>query len=291
MAGHDAQRFQAMVEEYRRLVGRRAQAGVEQRARFLALCEQARALIGPRLLALSGKLRQWRVRFGEQVPVFDLFEALGIAGKENRYTDLLAWLCQRPDGPGEAFARELLARVHPSGLIPAGRGALLRAGREVVTDEGRVDLVLEFERMAIAVEVKVWSEEHDTPGARPQTVSYPEAVARRLVQAGRSKPVVAVLLSPAGTPPLGTEAGRLSFFDVADGVLGVLGSLATVEERALARLFVSHVLETAGWVVAGRSFWEIERTLARRREDWPAWVIQESSRLAMLATAMEVNQR
>jgi hypothetical protein len=293
MAEHDIERFKAMVDAYRRLTGQREHARLEQHARFTAFCEGGRALIGRRLEGWAVELRRWRERFGERLPAFDLFEALGIAGKENRYTDLLAWLCQRREGAGGAFVQALLARAQPAALLPVTRGALLSAGREVVTDDGRIDLVIEFEHAAIALEVKVWSEEHDTPGARPQSVSYTEALARKLTLAGRSKRVVSVLLSPAGTPPSGADAARLSFLDVADAALTVAARLPTEEERAVVRLFAAHCLELAGHAVAGTSFSfrETVEAMALPREKWPRWVLGQSSRLAMFAALMEVHPR
>jgi hypothetical protein len=293
MAGGDIQRFQAMVDAYRGLAAQRGHARAEQRARFATFCEEASALVGQRLEGLATRMRWWRERLGGRWPVFDLFEALGISGKENRYTDLLAWLCQAEDGVGAVFVGGLLLRARPSHLLPLTPGALLRAGREAVTDDGRIDLVLEFEQAAIAVEAKVWSGEHDTPGERPQTVSYREALARKLEWAGRPKPVASVLLSPAGTPPLGEEAARLGFLDVADAALEVVERLPAVEQRTVVRLFAAHCLEVVGQAVAGHAF-SVRKTaeaLALPRAEWPAWVARESGRLAMFAAFMEVHTR
>lgn len=293
MAERDIERFRAMVGAYRQLAGRREHARMEQRARFGALCEEGRALIGRQLEVLAIELRRWRERFGGQVPVFDLFEALGIAGKENRYTDLLAWLCHAREGAGGAFVEALLARAQPASLLSGTRGVLLSAGREVTTDDGRIDLVIEFEHVAIALEAKVWSGEHDTPGQKPQTLSYTESLARKLALAGRSKRVVSVLLSPTGTPPLGEEAARLSFLDVADAALSVLARLPTEDERTVVRLFAAHCLEMAGQVAAGASFSfrKTAEVMALPREQWPQWVFGQASRLAMFAALTEVHPR
>jgi len=290
MTGSDIQRFQAMVDAYRRLAGQSVQAREAQRARFTAFCEQGRALLGQRVEGLAIRTQWWRERLGGSWPVFDLFEALGISGKENRYTDLLAWLCQVEGGVGKAFVRALLGRAHPASLLPSHPGALLHAGREMVTDDGRIDLVLVFEEAAIAVEAKVWSGEHDTPGAEPQTVSYPKALERKLTLAGRPKRVTSVLLSPAGTPPLGEDATRLSFLDVAHAALEVVEQLPTVEQRVVVRLFAAHCLEVVGQVVAGDafSFRKAAEVLVLPREQWPRWNAGDSSRLAMFAAFMEV---
>jgi hypothetical protein len=179
--------------------------------------------------------------------------------------------------------------MHPLLFQQGEMGALRSAEREQVTDDGRIDLVLEFENLAVAVEVKVWSIEHETPGAQPQTVSYPSALERKLQLAGRSIPVLGVLLSPAGTPPLGPNAARLSFFDLASAILTVLEQSRTPEEQAIIRLFVAHVMDIASKAIAGRSFWKISQTLALPRPEWPQWVLLEANALEQLAAAMEVH--
>lgn len=289
MAENRIVRFHRLVQEYHHLAERRAQERTARSERFLALCTRGRELIGQRLHALSLATQEWRKRFGPQVPTIDLFGILGIAGKENRYMDLLAWLCGHKETRGEALVRQLLSRLHPAHLRPFEPGALLEVRRELVTDDGRIDLVLELERCAIALEAKVWSREHDTPGAQPQTVSYREALARKLKLAGRPKPVLTVLLSPAGTPPLGAEAARLSFFDLAAAVLATLDPSSSTEEQAVIRLFASHALDLASWATAGHSFWDIERALVLPPQEWPQWVTQDASALAKLAATMEVH--
>ncbi len=224
-------------------------------------------------------------------PPFDLFEILGIDGKENRYTDLLAWFCGRPDGRGEVFAHRLLRRVQPAGFLPDPMGPLREVRREVVTRGGRIDLVLEFERCALAVEVKTWSSEHDTPGAQPQTMSYPTALSHELEQSGRPKPVLCILLSPAGTPPLGIHAARLSFLDLATALLDERDAGGTEEERLLYRLFAAHMLDLVTWAMTGHSFQAVEQALARPREARPSWLTHHVSAFARLAVAMEVPSR
>jgi len=282
-------RFDKLVQEYHHLAERRAQERTAQSKHFLTLCTRGRELIGQQLHALSLAIQKWREHFGPQVPTFDLFDILGISGKENRYTDLLAWLCARKDMGGESFVRQFLSRLHPAHLRPIEPGALLEVRRELVTDDGRIDLVLEFERCAIALEAKVWSSEHDTPGAQPQTVSYREALARKLELVGRPKPVLTVLLSPSGTPPLGVDAARLSFFDLAVAVLMTLDRSTSTDEQVILRLFAAHALDLTSWATAGHSFWDIDRALRLPHGEWPQWVTRDASALARLAATMEVH--
>jgi hypothetical protein len=291
MAESNIEQFRKLIKEYHRISKHQDREHEERTERFLALCTHGRELITQRLESLALVTQRWRDRFTPQIPTFDLFEALGIAGKENRYTDMIAWLCRRTGGRGEAFARDLLSRLHPAHLRPALQGTLQSVEREMVTDDGRVDLVLEFEQAAIALEVKVWSAEHATPGASPQTISYPEALKRKIALTGRPKPelILMVLLSPEGTPPLSEEAARLSFFDLADSTLATLAPTDTDEERAVVRLFAAHVLDTASQSVTGRSFRDIHRELNQPREQWPTWLIQEASILARLTTVMEAD--
>lgn len=284
---HRLERFRAMAQEYHQLARARSRLSAERLASFGQLCMRGRELVDLRLEALSLSLKHWRDRMGSSAPTFDLFEALGIWGKENRYSDMIAWLCTLSSGRGAAFARSLLSRMKPRLFQPSESETLLRARREQVTDDGRIDLVLEFERLVVAVEVKVWSSEHDTPGAQPQTVSYPRALERKLQLAGLSQSVASALLSPAGTPPLGKNAARLSFFDLAAAVLDTLEQNVSPDERSVLRLFAAHVLDIASYELTERSFREIGEALTRPRREWPQWVVSKAHVLEQLAAALE----
>jgi hypothetical protein len=291
MQESEIERFRELVRAYHLLLERRVQERRLQHQRFLEFCTRGRALIEQRIKVLSTALQNWRSSFGAYIPTFDLFEVLGIDGKEHRYRDLITWLCRRKGGRGEFFARSLLSKMQPASLWLSDPVALQNVEPEFTTDDGRIDLVLEFEHFAIALEIKVWSTERDTPGEQPQTVSYQGALERALKRAGRSKSVLAVLLSPAGTPPLGTDAGRLSFFDLASAVLLTMDPSDTAEEQAILRLFAAHTLDIASSDITGRRFRELSQTLGLSRQAWPDWVIREANVLEKLVAAMEVHPR
>jgi len=286
-SSYKLERFQTAVQEYRQLIAKQQQGSAALRAQFETLCTQGRGLVERRLMALSTEMKRWRNRFRPHIPAFDLFEALGISGKESRYSDLIAWLCTRRNSRGESFARTLLSRMKPLPQQPSEWGALLTTTREEVTKDGRVDLVLEFERLAVAVEVKVWSSEHETPGGQPQTVSYPRALEEKLNRAGRPKRILTVLLSPTGIEPSSQDAARLSFFDLASAMLSTLPETPDPDEQLLIRLVAAHVLDLAPQELTGHPFWKIQEALAAPPSTWPLWVILKAPELEELAATME----
>jgi hypothetical protein len=186
---------------------------------------------------------------GGAVPDFDLFDALGISGKENRYTDALAWLAARGT-LGAQISYTLVESSFPDRLPPLG--ALQRISREMRTDDGRVDLVLEFEHRAVAIEVKIWSFEHDTPGARPQTVAYGQAVQTLLRDTSRDKPVDCILLSPDGRAPANPRAGQLSFTALGATILRMNAGRPVNAEVVLTRLLGLHFIEIGARSLGGR---------------------------------------
>jgi hypothetical protein len=112
-----------------------------------------------------------------------------------------------------------------------------------LTLDGRVDLVLDFEDLAVAIEVKVWSLEHETPSGRRQTDAYVAALEELLKSRGRPKRAVCVLLTPDGRAPGNPQRGRLTFVRAGAIILdhGVVDRAAV--DVVVARLLGLHFIE------------------------------------------------
>lgn len=239
-------RFARFINEGKRLVERGSGDAVVaftrliegMKPKYLRLCHHA-----------VDALRALVKDVGGAAPDFDLFDVLGIAGKENRYTDALAWIAAR-GAVGARISSILVQSAFPD--QPPTLGALQRVGREVRTGDGRVDLVLEFENCVVAVEVKIWSFEHDTPGARPQTAAYGDAVQALLRDSARDKPAECILLSPDGRAPASPSAGQLSFAALGAAILRVNGGGPASAEVVLMRLLGLHFIEIGARSLGGR---------------------------------------
>jgi hypothetical protein len=255
---------------------------------FEGFLQSVRRPIRLRAEGLYPAVRRLQQNLLGDTPGFDLFHVLGIAGKENRYTDALAWLL-KTDGVGPSLAGALKDPVFPapSPSVPAGK--LERVTREVVTRDGRVDLVLEYEHAAIAIEVKIWSFEHDTPGAVPQTMAYAQALEERLVARGRPKPARCVLLTPDGRAPANPEAGRLSFVRLGSMILDrCIGKQATAE-LIVARMVGLHFIEI-GALSRGGSLSKMLKSPLPEKPDEP-WLQKHISDLLAIADLAATSRR
>jgi hypothetical protein len=197
-------------------------------------------LIQRRAAAVHRALRSLQTLAGT-MPSFDIFDVFGIQGHENRYTDALGWLMATNE-VGDRLGRALVAAASPRSAAEPPKGRLCEVTREVLTNDGRVDLVLEFDDAVVGVEVKVWTLEHLTPGGRPQTEAYPAALTERQRIRGRPKRVICVLVTPDGTAPANPESARLSFSQLAATILreGIRGRRE--DQQLVARQIGFHFL-------------------------------------------------
>jgi PD-(D/E)XK nuclease superfamily len=113
------------------------------------------ALLG-RILALAPKIIRPQRKS-------NLFEAIHILDLENPHSDYLAWLLD-PLGPltGNWLLKSLLERIAPNASCDGD----LSVKREVVVEEGRLDILLTWNSYKLIIENKVWSQEGDHQVAR-----------------------------------------------------------------------------------------------------------------------------
>jgi len=140
------------------------------------------AALGPRIAALSPWLTE-----------HDLLAVAGRTYDEDAYTELLAWAIAPETHPPTALRRQvawLRSMGLPQPIAPA------KPRTQVDTDDGIPDLVLDYGDFTLVVEAKTGSHEHETPtSGSMQTISYPEAVRRRL-GLSPSKAVHVAFLTP-----------------------------------------------------------------------------------------------
>ena len=138
----------------------------------------------------------------------DVLSASGLRGHEDPYTKLIAWILAPKGQP------ELGLRCQRSWLNAIGLNTLAdrltvsgQATTQLVTDNGRPDLVLHFRKpnFVLIVEAKVSSQEHVIPNKEWQTKGYPLAVRRKL-GVPADYPGAMVLLTPDGREAASPDA-------------------------------------------------------------------------------------
>src|SRR5690625_966789 len=96
------------------------------------------------------------------MPVAEMtFFDVGMRGHyENPTTDLLAFFLDpaRQHNLGDSFSRGLLDAI---GVEADEAGAVVSVKREVATNGGRIDLVIEFEQLLLVVECKIYHHQNN----------------------------------------------------------------------------------------------------------------------------------
>ena len=151
---------------------------------FLAWIREARPLLAQKLrvslAACRGRFKPFSEWLTPDSP--DLLTVAGLSGFEDPYTELLAWALNPPGGPVLAL-RMQKAWLTCLGISEAGQMTKpASVNTQVVTVDGRPDLVLFCDELQflVVVEAKTFSPEHQTPSGRMQTVAYPAAVRKHL---------------------------------------------------------------------------------------------------------------
>lgn len=200
-----------------------------RRAAFADLAEPAarvvagyiRASLQANRLELE-ELCRWIV-----TPEADVFSAAGLAGNEVACTRLVSWMLHPPNEPQIAL---LCQRAWLSKLGRRDIGNKLKApavpALELHTEDGRADLVLDFERpdYLLIVEAKLGTEEHETPSGSWQTAAYPAAVRARL-GLPPDHPGDLVFLTPNGQEGEDANAIAATYEGLITAVTSTLGSL------------------------------------------------------------------
>ena len=169
----------------------------------------------------------------------DLLGTLGVTHSEDAHNNMLAWMLD-PDGDhglGDSVLRRFLARLHENPLC--GRTFLhlatspgcLRAvvQREAPVGVGYLDILLLVSGVAVAIECKVWSEEHEITDAgrsAPQTTYYRKVLGTDAGRAqaltldgkdlvGPAPVVIGVFVRPSGRPNArDDETTTISWLDI-----------------------------------------------------------------------------
>jgi len=163
----------------------------------------------------------------------DLLSIAGLSGLEDPYTELLAWALNPPNDSALALRCQ---KVWLKSLGVSEAAQMTRPvtfDTQVVTDDGRPDLVLHCNELQflVVVEAKTFSKEHLAPGGTMQTVAYPVAVRDKLGLAPDFTTYM-VFLSLDGSASANEEAilttymdfvktltSEISVIDLADGYL------------------------------------------------------------------------
>ena len=157
----------------------------------------------PRLLNTLRGLARWLVRH-------DLLTIAGLAGFEDPYTELVAWLFAPSTHPVSALRRQralLTAMGVERTLLPSSPA---EPRTQLWTDDGVPDLVLRWNSLVAVIEAKTGSLEHATPSGRQQTEAYPDAV-RRALACSLEDQIRIAFLTPDGRAGANPDATRITY--------------------------------------------------------------------------------
>lgn len=218
------ERFAAFAEGASAL--RRASLPEARLPQFATFTERAAPVM---LEHLRGELHEYRDELAMLcrwiVPTSsEILGAAGLAGDEVRYTRLVAWMLFPPGHERLALEcqRSWLRSLGLSQLAQQIE-APARPEAEVVTDEGRADLVLHYAcaRHLLIVEAKVDAEEYVSDDGEAQTMIYPRSVRKRRGLAP-DYPGTMLFLTPDGREPASQEALPCRFDRLVEAVLQAL---------------------------------------------------------------------
>jgi len=194
-------------------------------------------LLGSRLRPLADWL----------LPVeLDLLRIARLTFAEDAYTELLAWSLAPETDPKSALQRQ---RQWLRSLSLREADSLSEAADpevQVLTEDGRPDMLLQYLSFVVVVEAKTNSIEHETPASGlPQTIAYPTAVRHRL-GLDEHIPVYMVFLTPDGRAAANHEAISTTYLNVAAALASALahGQLPD-DTRSLFKLWITHLATCA----------------------------------------------
>lgn len=175
-------------------------------------------------------LRRWRVEH----------DLLGtIAHLEDSYTELVAWALHPQT---DCASAEMRQRSWLNTLSIDWRDSTPAIPvTQLLTSDGIPDLVLSYQRQTVVVEVKKWSDEHETPSGMSQTLAYPAAV-RKTLALGADHDIYMVFLTPMGCSAANPDAVTSSFCQFAVGIAkGLVGANISPELRIAFGMLITHL--------------------------------------------------
>lgn len=210
-------KFLTFVQRGREILTQRA-ASRPQVESFRQFVEAAKPLLLPRLRSSLPILIQRAKCVHRWLVDKDILTVAGLSNQENSYTRLVAWMLAPQTHPPTAIRRQKawLRRLGIVERIDLSSPASPRT--QLLTDDGIPDLILEYPKDILVVEVKTKTVEHTAPSGVAQTLAYAESVPRRL--ALNETTLHVVFLTPDGQLPENTAAIPTTF-------MAFVASLAT----------------------------------------------------------------
>lgn len=231
------------------LVGADGKAAVSdlELERFRAFAQRAEAIAIGRMRERLPAIRAAALEVTRWLTPHDLLAVSGRSRFEDPYTELLAWslAAGADDATNLTIQRAWLRRM---GFARRAReiDQATTPETQLGTDDGFIDLVLQYPQFSVVVEAKTDTSEHTTPLGRHQTLSYPAAF-RRLRRLPPDHPVEVVFLTVDGSEAANDKAVLATWKDCALAIVDVLAAcdLDHHLSGALAML-ATHYLSDAG---------------------------------------------
>ncbi|MCI0445755.1 hypothetical protein L0152_21390 [bacterium] len=175
----------------------------------------------------------------------DILSASGVSRIEDCYIQLIGWLFWPQGYPPIAL------RLQKAWLSALGRPDIAaklknpaKPKTQIVTEDGRADLLLHFKKpdFLLIVEAKTGSKEHRIPSRKWQTEGYPIAVRRKL-GLPLSYPGMMVFLTPTGVAPESSEAKVTTYETIVSTIAQTLSpDDVTPELKAAFSTVITHLL-------------------------------------------------
>jgi hypothetical protein len=258
-------KFRAFVADSARLISRDATPNVDAFRSFVrSSIPHVAASLESVLPALRSQVQiahRWLI-------THDLLAIAGLTYVEDAYTELLAWALSPETHFESALARQR-SWIKSLGLaeVLAVRFAATPS-TQVVTDDGRPDLVLHYDDGVIVVEAKTGTVEHEAPSGLSQTVAYEPAIRNRL-HLSSSIPVHIVFLTTDGASAANPKAIKSTFLRSMLAIVEAIEPFDLPSDfRAAHQMLFSHfATRAAPWGIDAKTL--IERVFRWTDEsDW-----------------------
>lgn len=221
----------SMVREFR---------STEHAQRLSALMGSLQVALQRHVAGVLGPTKTTAVRRLLDSPAPDVLRILGREDHENSHSDLIAWLLNPRRAPVIALhaLRRLTARLDDAATWASAladavaddavsvRREYILHGRDLV-EQRRIDIVVSGPRFVLAIENKVWANEHTD-----QTVAY----RTWLDELGAPELRAGLFLSPDGRTAAAPTFAPVSYLDLVDALLDgpARASITQAEEIVLA---------------------------------------------------------
>lgn len=133
---------------------------------------RARPLLVARVKGLISAIRERAALAARWLVRDDLLSIAGFGSAEDPYTELMAWALRPSTHPDSAWLRQH-AWLKQLGLVErVSCAGACEPETQVVFEDGRPDLVMQFGGFEVVVEAKTGTAEHRTPSGEMQTHAY-----------------------------------------------------------------------------------------------------------------------